>query len=686
MRRPSICSSHDPCRRPPGRRAGALPGLSAALATALVLALALGALARPASAGQGIWTPIGPYGGTVTALAFAPASGPIYAGTASSGLFRSTDGGATWQPVPKGPGGGQVMALSLAASQPSTLHVVVNGSSWRSDDAGVSWTATAFPANFSSVVVAPSDALTVYGTDGFSVFASGDGGASVHQAASVSSLLVLISGLAVSPLSSAEVYAVTNQGLFKTTDGGTTWGQLPLGGIAVSLAVDPFDPATLYAGTGDGAVFSSHDRGATWARTATGLGAGSVDAIAPDPATRGTLYAALNGSSGGGGIWKSVNFGATWRQSTTTTDRVDALAADPAHAGKVFAGLEPSGISQSEDGGATWAPSNQGLSGTVVLAAAADPFTPGTLYAAVYSHNRHNFPVTGIDDQVLPLGLLRSRDGGTTWARADTGLDTTFIVQLLADPKTPGRLYAVSNTSTGRIFSTADGADSWHALVGDPGLQEVTDMALDPKHPGFLFLVGGSLVGNGGFFQAERSTDGGATWTVLHLPVANAGLVTVAVDPFVPARVYFGGTVLLKSYRRGDGLTRIGSGLPKAVIEKLLPDLLVPSRIYAITGSGAPAFACFRSLDGGATWLRSSSGLPPQQVPLFDMTADAATATLFISSAQGVHLSRSGGAHWRPASNGLLGAAGGLLVADPLHPGTAFTASELGGLWTYTLQ
>ena len=640
----------------------------------------LAVAALPAFAGQGVWTPVGPYGGTVGVLAIAPGSGTIYAGTATSGLFRSADGGATWQPLPKGPGGGEAMALSLVASQPSTLHVVVNEIAWRSDDGGGSWTRTAFaPSSSGLVAAAPSDPRIVYGSDGFSVFASGDGGASVHQVTRVSSLFVLISALAVSPLAATEVYAVTDHGLFKTADGGSTWAPLPVGAIPVTLAIDPHDPATLYAGTADGAFFAPR----SWLakKAPSGPGSGSVDAIAADPVTAGTLYAGVNGSSASG-IWKSVDGGASWSLAVATP-KVDALAVSALAAGRIVAGLEPAGVLKSDDGGGTWALSNQGLSGTLVPAAVADPFAAGTLYAAVYSHNQHNFDVTGIDDQLLPLGVQRSRDGGATWERADSGLDVALVTKLLADPKRRGFLYAVASF---RVYVSADGADSWQA-AGDPGVLELFDLALDPKRPGTLYLAGVRLVLGKPAYVAERSTDSGVSWTRLGIGgTTSPTLIAVAVDPFLPAHVYFGGSVLLRSVHRGIGLTLIGSGLPSnLLLYKLLADPDVPGRFYALMASGLPSYAFFRSLDGGATWTRSRTGLPPQRFQLLDLAADAATSTLFASSQLGVSASRDGGAHWQPASAGLLGAAGGLLVDDPLDPGTILTGPELGGLWSYTV-
>jgi photosystem II stability/assembly factor-like uncharacterized protein len=677
-------------RMPPRSLSSSAAGTSA-LGLAALFALLAGAGASPASAGQGVWTPLGPYGGSVTALAFSSGPGTgaatLYAGTASSGLFRSDDLGVTWQPVPKGPGGGQIQSLALAAGQPSTLHVALDGKTWRSDDGGTSWKPTAFPLATSCLAVAPSISQVVYGANGFSVFASGDGGATVHQVAPVSRLFVLIRALAVSPLSPSELFAVTNQGLFKSADGGSTWSLLPVGGLAVALTIDPFSAATLYAGTADGAFIVSHDGGSTWTRQGSGLGAGSVDVIAADPAARGTLYAGVNGDSTAG-IWKSVDGGATFVLSTATV-KVDALAASAARPGMVLAGLEPAGVLASLDGGTTWTATNHGLSGTVVIAAAADPFTPGTLYASVYSHNQHNFDVTGIDDQALPLGLQRSRDGGSTWTRADRGLDASFVVKLVAHPGRQGLLYAAANDSSAQLFVSTDGADSWQPASGTPGVLELLDLAVDPKHPGFLYLVGGDLVGRQGIFTAERSTDGGASWTVLSHGAAPA-LDAVALDPAWPARVYFGGKVLLKSYHRGDALAAIGSGFPRGgAIYKLLTDPGLPNRVYALTvprvSATSPTDSFNRSLDAGATWATASAGLPQRPLQLFDLAVEPAAAALFLSSDAGIFLSYSGGARWRAVSAGLAGVSGGLLLADPFHPGTVLTAPELGGLWTFSI-
>jgi hypothetical protein len=85
--------------------------------------------------------------------------------------------------------------------------------------------------------------------------------------------------------------------VFKSTDGGGTWGATALTNTAVQvLAIDPTTPGTLYAGTGGG-VFKSRDGAATWHALNVGLSTPDVWALAIDPTTPGRLWA---GTQGGG--------------------------------------------------------------------------------------------------------------------------------------------------------------------------------------------------------------------------------------------------------------------------------------------------------------------------------------------------------------------------------------------------
>ncbi|MBP1690365.1 MAG: hypothetical protein H6Q34_938, partial [Deltaproteobacteria bacterium] len=95
-----------------------------------------------------------------------------------------------------------------------------------------------------------------------------------------------------------------------------------------------------------------------------------------------------------------------------------------------------------ERAGAVW--STHGPDGGDVTALAVEPGAPTRLYAG-----------TSLD------GVFRSRDGGTTWHPARTGLGNGVIYALVTDPVTPGLVYAATNDT---VFKSSDGGTSWLAL------------------------------------------------------------------------------------------------------------------------------------------------------------------------------------------------------------------------------
>ena len=102
-------------------------------------------------------------------------------------------------------------------------------------------------------------------------------------------------------------------GVFKTTDGGTSWSPTaPM--AAVVLALAPVTPTTLYAGSDGSGVFKTTDGGGSWSPVNTGLPSPlRVAALALDPTTPTTLYAGTWGS----GVFKTTDGGATWRPMNT---------------------------------------------------------------------------------------------------------------------------------------------------------------------------------------------------------------------------------------------------------------------------------------------------------------------------------------------------------------------------------
>ena len=196
------------------------------------------------------------------ALAIDPqAPATVYAATASRGVFKTIDGGASWRPVNTG-----------------------------------------FPNNayFATVAVDPANTQNVYaGTSGQGAFKSTDKGLNWTG---ISSGLVdnNIWGFAI-PLAAPEtIYAATYRGVSKSTNGGATWRTVNTGldDLSIySIAIDPRNPSTLYVGTSAAGIYKTTDGGEHWVRVSEGLTSMRTYALAVDPATPSTVYAGTLGNS-----------------------------------------------------------------------------------------------------------------------------------------------------------------------------------------------------------------------------------------------------------------------------------------------------------------------------------------------------------------------------------------------------
>ena len=120
----------------------------------------------------------------------------------------------------------------------------------------------------------------------------------------------------------------------------------PVGGAIRALAIDPVTPTTLYAGTYDG-VFKSTNGGSTWTAVNSGLTNIWVNALAMDPTTLSTLYAGTDS----GGVLKSTDSGATWEPvNINVITAVQTLAIDPVTHGILYAGTTSDGVFKSTNG------------------------------------------------------------------------------------------------------------------------------------------------------------------------------------------------------------------------------------------------------------------------------------------------------------------------------------------------
>lgn len=629
-------------------------------------------------------------GGTINAITVDPITpATLYAATFDAGVFKSTNGGATWYPARTGLGVDDVRSVTIDPVTPATLYAGTSAGLFKSIDGGGRWNALPRGADrlsITRVVVDPETSTTLYGVgtsdQASGVFKSTDGGVSwaVVRAG-------LASVVAIDPVAPNVVYAVTIAGVVKTVNGGASWAAASTGivaGVVSALAIDPTSTNVVYVGTSAG-VFKTTDAGATWSPARSGLDSAAVDSLVVDSTNPAMLYAGSS-SGGTGSVYKSSDGAASWTRSDTGLPtvpghaRIGVVAVAATTPPTVFAGdieqLGGKGMFRSLDEGDTWNACNTGLAAsapplTNVVVSPADPSTvytstldrvfKTTTAGATWQSSRIGFPadaflnyalaVDPVDSNTIyasfevagpPLasGLYKSVDGGTTWNPADGGLPSDAFVSTIAiDATNPSTIYAGWNG----LFKSIDGGTNWvSANTGLPIGARIYSIVIDPAMPTTLYAAD--------FYSGVyRSTDAGATWTSASngLP-ANRSVGPLIVDPSVPTTLYAGMTTfsppdgVYKSVDGGVAWSPINSGIDlydMQVIFGIAIDPALPTTLYAGTYSlGSQPTGLFETTDAGATWARVVAIPDDAHGVRAVVVAPSSPKRVFVATARGMYV------------------------------------------------
>lgn len=310
--------------------------------------------------------------------------------------FKSTNRADDWNAVSTGLSASLVNGLAIFPGNSNRLYAATNYGVFKTADGGATWQATNTQNYCYSIAVDPTAPDTIYVGTSSAVMKSLDGG----QNYSFNTLpnFPVIYHVLIDPTSPATVYAGTSRGAYKSTNGGGTWvaintGMSPFPGSGSlprvnRLVFDPTNPRTLYAATTYN-IFKSIDAGANWTAIGNGIGDNftEVTSIAVDSLSPSTLYAGTG--SFYGALFKSTDSGATWMQSSkgisyefrgnTFLLSVNAIAIDSAAPRILYATTTSGGLFKSIDGGMSWALSRNGLTNLMITALTIE--LGGTLYA-----------------------------------------------------------------------------------------------------------------------------------------------------------------------------------------------------------------------------------------------------------------------------------------------------------------
>src|ERR1700724_2106295 len=416
-------------------------------------------------------------------------------------LYRSVDGGRSWadkRPVPDR--FSQAARVVFDPHRPRTVFAMDASSGlYRSDDGGDSWRAVgasaggivlgdsfflqdlAFSGNGSTLVVGaryrPPEwhPLSTF-------FQSQDGGATWTTLSR--RVPFALNALAFDPSTAGRLYATAREGVFRSDDGGRTW-TAKVGGLVTAavtgLAADSELPSTLYAVDADGVLSRSPDGGSSWLYLRGGVQ--PPLAVVPDHA--GTFFAssALN-------LLRLTREGnrSLPLQLSLSCVLLQGLIVDPASPSTLYVTLAPdTALGCHDDQGVVDVRSTDGGRTFVQLPEAVAPPVIGppgsTLYARDLASGR----------------LVRSVDGGATWVSAGSGIPADFVPASLVVSPTAPWLYVSGQDGT--IYRSENGAHDWTRVAPSPlGFAAAFVLVVDPRRAATVYGYGG-----GRFFPRPRA-------------------------------------------------------------------------------------------------------------------------------------------------------------------------------------
>lgn len=663
------------------------------------------------------WRSIGPAvtEGRVVDIAVDPTDhNRFFVAAASGGVWKTVNGGTTYEPVFDGEGSYSIGCVTIDAKNPAVV-----------------WVGTG--ENNSQRAVAYGDG----------VYKSEDGGKSWKNMGLKDSQH--IGRILIDPRNSNIVYVASqgplwnsggDRGLYKTTDGGKTWKAV----LSVSentgvteLLMDPRDPDVLYAaayqrrrhewtlidGGPESAIYKSTDAGATWNKVTTGLPKEDMGRVGMvmSPANPDVIYAIIEAANKTGGFFRSNDRGATWEKRSDHVSggaqAYNEIVADPKNVDHVYE--MDTYLQETLDGGKTFKRVNETNKHIDNHAMWIDP-----------SDSRHL--LVGDDG-----GVYESVDGAATWL-FKANLPITQFYRVTVDNATP-------------YYNVYGGTQDNFSLAGPsqtPGIQGITNSdwfvtsvgdgfvtAVDPEDPNIIYSeaqygamnrmdrrTGEQLyiqpqAGKGGealrwnwdspliisphshtrlYFAAQRlfrSDDRGNTWKAVSgdlsrhldrnsLPVMGkiwpadavaknnstslfGNIVSISESPVKEGLLYVGtDDGLVQVSENGGGSWRKEASFPG------VPDMSYVSHLSASSKQADVVYASFqnykkgdfkpyvlRSGDRGKTWTSIAGDLPARG-SVYTVVDDPVDETLLFAGTEfGIFFTKDGGAHWIQLKGGI---------------------------------
>jgi photosystem II stability/assembly factor-like uncharacterized protein len=306
------------------------------------------------------WTTVAAMKGqSIRALTQAPSDPKTVIAGTLKGVFRSEDGGQTWNRIT--PEGSmdlhEVESIAIDPKDPHTIYAGTWHLPWKTTDGGANWhnikQGLIDDSDVFSIIIDPTTPNVVYTSACSGIYRSDSAGELYHKIQGIPSTARRTRVLMLDPTNRNTVYAGTTEGLYKTLDGGTNWKRMTGPDVIVNdVYVDPKNAQHVLLATDRGGVLESDDAAFSFKASNTGFSQRQVSTLLVDAKTK-TIYAGVVNDKTYGGVFVSHDDGTTWTQQSDGLQGRDVFNLTQSPQGTILAGTN-AGIVRLD--GTNWQP------------------------------------------------------------------------------------------------------------------------------------------------------------------------------------------------------------------------------------------------------------------------------------------------------------------------------------------
>jgi len=619
------------------------------------------------------WKEIGPYniGGRTISIAMNPLNpNTIFAGSASGGLWRSYSGGVgikAWYYVPTG-----FPVLSVGA-------IIINPF-----DTLTMYIGTGEVYGYQSSI-GGLNIRTTRGSYGIGILKTTDGGINWTKSLDWSYNQTRgIEVLRMDPIDPNVIYAGTSEGIYKTTNAGTSWNQIHSVIMTTDILINKENPQFVLAAcgnlnsTGKG-IYRSTDAGSSWSLITTNIPSfGGKILLADYAASANICWASIGmGTDTGVGtvLLKSTDFGSNWAIVSTTdystyqgwySHFVIPHPSDPNTL--LFGGID---MWKSTNGGSNIVTKSSWSAWYFGVTPIGGPEGPTN-----YSHaDHHCYVINPFNPNMVYLGtdggVFRTTDFGETYQGCNGSYQSTQFYKRFSVSKTD---------STRAIGGMQDNATAvwenslaWRRVLGGDGCCT----QISPTKSDTMF-------GSSQYLAVSRSTNKGLNWSNASPPSSNEAFNgPFLIAPSNSRILYAGGDKMYKTTNAGSSWTALNNNtvLNGDPILSIAVSYSNPDSFYVTTAPTFSRSAVYRSTNGGTSFT-NITGTLPDRYPV-DITVDPKNSSIVYVTLSGfgsphVYNSTNGGTTWNNIGTGLPDVPTSAIAIDPFNNNILYVGNDLG--------